>query len=71
MTIYLMLEENRPVRAYKNIELAKQHLDARMFALCKQGNRIESVTDGVRYTYSHPKDSIKKGICLTEVELQD
>lgn len=72
MTIYLMLEENRPVRAYKNIELAKQQLDARMFALCKQGNRIESVvTEGMRYIYSHPKENIKKAIWLTEVELQD
>lgn len=71
MTIYLMLEENRPVRAYKNIELAKQQLDARMFALCKQGNRIESVKEGVQYTYSHPRENTKKSIWLTEVELQD
>lgn len=71
MTIYLILEENRPICAYKNIALAKQQLDTRMFALCKQGNRIESVKEGVQYTYSHPRDNIKKGICLTEVELQE
>jgi hypothetical protein len=71
MTIYLMLEESRPVRAYKNIELAKTALDTRMFALCKQGNRIESVREGVQYIYSHPRENVKKSIWLTEVELQD
>lgn len=70
MTIYLMMNGGKPVRSFKNIELAKQHLDAQMFHLCKLGNRIESFRDG-EYIYSHPKDSTKYILHLTEVELQE
>lgn len=71
MTVYLIIEEFRPIRACRDINLAKQQLDEKMFALCKQGNRISFVKEGMHYTYSHPKDNVKKSIWLTEVELQD
>lgn len=70
MTIYLMMNGCQTVRAFENIQLAKQQLDAYMFNLCKQGYRIVTTRDG-EYTYVDPKDaSIRRTLCLTEVELQ-
>lgn len=70
MTIYLMMNGCQPIRAFENIQLAKQQLDAYMFHLCKQGNRILTTKDG-EYTYVDPKDaSIRCTLRLTEVELQ-
>jgi hypothetical protein len=70
MAIYLMMNGTQPVRAFENIQLAKQQLDAYMFNLCKQGFRILSSRDG-EYTYQDPKDpAIRYNLRLTEVELQ-
>ena len=70
MTIYLMIDGCKTVKAYENIQLAKQQLDAYMFNLCKQGYRILSTREG-EYTYQDPKDpAIRYTLRLTEVELQ-
>lgn len=69
MTIYLMIDGCKTVKAYENIQLAKQQLDAYMFNLCKQGYRILTTKDG-EYNYVDPKDtSIRLTLRLTEVEL--
>jgi hypothetical protein len=69
MTIYLMIDGCKTVKAYENIQLAKQQLDAYMFNLCKQGYRILTTKDG-EYNYVDPKDaSIRRTLRLTEVEL--
>lgn len=69
MTIYLMIDGCKTVKAYENIQLAKQQLDAYMFNLCKQGYRILTTKDG-EYNYVDPKDaSIRHTLRLTEVEL--
>ena len=69
MTMYLMMNGTQPVRAFENIQLAKQQLDAHMFNICKQGFRILSSKDG-EYTYQDPKDpAIRYTLRLTEVEL--
>ena len=65
-----MMDGNTPCRSFKNITVAKQQLDAKMFQLCKLGNKIESYRDG-EYIYSHPKDNSKHVLRLTEVELQE
>lgn len=70
MTVYLLMNGNQPVRAFKDIKFAKQQLDAQMFHLCKLGNRIESCKDG-EYQYSHPKETGKFNLRLTEVELSE
>lgn len=70
MTIYLMMNGCQTVRAFENIQLAKQQLDAYMFNLCKQGYRIVATRDG-EYTYVDHKDAtIRCTLRLTEVELQ-
>lgn len=69
MTIYLMIDGCTTVKAYENIQLAKQQLDTYMFNLCKQGNRILSTKEG-EYIYVNPKDaSVRRTLYLTEVEL--
>ena len=69
MTVYLMMNGCQPVRAFENIQLAKQQLDAYMFNLCKQGYRILTSKDG-EYNYVDPKDAtIRCTLRLTEVEL--
>lgn len=69
MTIYLMIDGCKTVKAYEDIQLAKQQLDAYMFNLCKQGYRILTTKEG-EYTYVDPKDAtIRRTLYLTEVEL--
>lgn len=69
MTIYLMVDGCKALKAFENIQLAKQQLDAQMFNICKQGFRIISTRDG-EYTYQDPKDpAIRRTLRLTEVEL--
>lgn len=69
MTIYLMINGSQPIRAFENIQLAKQQLDAYMFNLCKQGHRILTMKDG-EYTYLDIKNaSVRYTIRLIEVEL--
>lgn len=69
MTIYLMMDGCKTVKAFENIQLAKQQLDTYMFNLCKQGYRIISSKDG-EYVYTDPKDAtIRRTLRLTEVEL--
>lgn len=69
MTIYLMMNGIQPIRAFENIQVAKQHLDAYMFNLCKQSYRILSSKDG-EYIYQDIKEpSIRYTVRLTEVEL--
>lgn len=69
MTIYLMIDGCKTVKAYENIQLAKQQLDAYMFNLCKQGYRIISSKDG-EFSYTDPKNvSVRYTLRLTEVEL--
>lgn len=70
MTIYLMMNGTQPVRAFENIQLAKQQLDSYMFNLCKQGYRILTTKEG-EYTYVDHRDAtIRHTLRLTEVELQ-
>lgn len=69
MTIFLMMNGCQPVRAFEDIQLAKQQLDTYMFNLCKHGYRILTTRDG-EYTYVDPKDaSIRRTLSLTEVEV--
>ncbi len=69
MTIYLMIDGCKTVKAYENIQLAKQQLDTYMFNLCKQGYRIISSKDG-EFSYTDPKNvSARYTLRLTEVEL--
>jgi hypothetical protein len=65
-----MMNGTQPVRAFDNIQSAKQQLDAYMFALCKQGFRILTTKDG-EYTYADSKSAnVRYTLRLTEVELQ-
>lgn len=69
MTIYLMMDGSKPVKAYEDIQLAKQQLDAYMFNLCKQGYRI-LVTNDSEYIYGDSKNpNVRYTLRLTEVEL--
>ena len=69
MTIYLMMSGTQPIRAFENIQLAKQQLDAYMFNICKQGYRILSSKDS-EYVYQDVKEpAIRYTVRLTEVEL--
>ena len=69
MTIYLMMNGLQPVRAFENIQLAKQQLETQMFAFCKQGYRILSSKD-TEYIYQDIKEpAIRYTLRLTEVEL--
>ena len=70
MTIYLMIDGCKTIRAFEDHQLAKQQLDAYMFNLCKQGYRILSTKNG-EYSYADSKDTtIRSTLRLTEVELQ-
>lgn len=69
MKIYLMMNGGQPIRAFEDIQLAKQQLDAYMFNLCKQGFRILTTKDG-EYTYNDTKNvNVRYTLRLTEVEL--
>ena len=64
------MEGCKPLRAFENINIAKQQLESRMFALCKQGHRIITCKD-TEYVYADSKDtSIRSTLYLTEIELQ-
>lgn len=70
MTIYLMIDGCKTVKAFENIKSAKTELDAYMFNLCKQGYHIVSSRDG-EFSYNNPKN-VSMGctlLRLTEVEL--
>ena len=70
MTIYILMEGCKPLRAFENINIAKHQLESRMFALCKQGHRIVTCKD-TEYTYADPKNnSVRSTLYLTEIELQ-
>lgn len=70
MKIYLMMNGCQPVRAFDNIQVAKQQLDTYMFDLCKQGYRILTTKDG-EYIYADSKNAnVRYNLRLTEVELQ-
>jgi hypothetical protein len=71
MTIYVLMDGNTSFKAYKNVNYARQQMDATMFAKCKRGFRIlETKNDS--YTYCDPNNaSVKYRLYLNEVELQE
>lgn len=63
------MDGSKPVKAYENIQLAKQQLDAYMFNLCKQGYRILTTKDD-EYAFVDTKNvNVRYTLRLTEVEL--
>lgn len=69
MTIYLIMDGNTCVRAYKKVEDARAQMDALMFAKCKRGFKIlETKNDSYSYTDGTP---LKNRLYLDEVELQE
>lgn len=69
MTIYLIMDGNTSVRAYKKVEDARAQMDVLMFAKCKRGFKIlEAKNDSYAYTDG---GSLKNRLYLNEVELQE